>query len=503
MGARRQRSHRRGRQAPARRQGRCAGRFRRAVVRPRRSGGPGRLRRCRTRRARPCCMGVLAVRKPGAPKIRFEQPALDAKASDSEHLKAISVIEIVNDDMPFLVDSVMGELVDAGARRAVRRPSDPRRSSATRPASSGAAQIGRRDDRRMPRARASSTSMSTRIDDADAPRRSSSRRCERMLAAGPRRGGGLEADAPRASARSSPSSKTIRRRCRPRSIAEAIRFLDWLTAENFTLLGMRDYRACRTTRAGSSRLRDPGLGILRDPRRAGAQPRRRDGRHHARDPRLLRRAAALIVTKANVRSRVHRRVYMDYVGVKLFSPRQALGRTAIVGLFTSTAYTRSTRAIPYLRRKVAHVIETRRLRSREPFGQGARQHAGGLSARRAVPDRRGHALRLRDGDPGGSTSGRACARSCGATASTASSRSSVTCRRSDTTPSARADRRLSRQALRWARFGASIPSFPEGPLARALHHRSRSRGGTPDPAQGDVEGASIRAIARTFDDDLA
>src|SRR4029078_13619652 len=45
----------------------------------------------------------VATRKAGAPKIRLEQP----KASDGEHLKSISVIEIVNDDMPFLVDSVM------------------------------------------------------------------------------------------------------------------------------------------------------------------------------------------------------------------------------------------------------------------------------------------------------------------------------------------------------------------------------------------------------------
>src|SRR5436853_6067796 len=51
-----------------------------------------------------------ATRKPGALKIRIGQP----KAPDSEHLKSISVIEIVNDDMPFLVDSVMAELTERG-----------------------------------------------------------------------------------------------------------------------------------------------------------------------------------------------------------------------------------------------------------------------------------------------------------------------------------------------------------------------------------------------------
>ena len=52
----------------------------------------------------------LASRKPGEPKIRFESPL----AEMGKHFKAVSVIEIVNDDMPFLVDSVMGELSERG-----------------------------------------------------------------------------------------------------------------------------------------------------------------------------------------------------------------------------------------------------------------------------------------------------------------------------------------------------------------------------------------------------
>src|SRR5436309_10667114 len=61
----------------------------------------------------------VAARKAGAPKIRIEQP----KASDGEHLKSVSVIEIVNDDMPFLVDSVMAELTERGlAPRLVAHP---------------------------------------------------------------------------------------------------------------------------------------------------------------------------------------------------------------------------------------------------------------------------------------------------------------------------------------------------------------------------------------------
>ena len=62
---------------------------------------------------------------------------------------------------------------------------------------------------------------------------------------------------------------------------------------------------------------------------------------------FLNEPTLLIVTKSAVRSRVHRRVYMDYVGVKRFdADGKLVGEFRIVGLFTSTAYTRSTRTIP-------------------------------------------------------------------------------------------------------------------------------------------------------------
>src|SRR4029078_767296 len=61
---------------------------------------------------------------------------------------------------------------------------------------------------------------------------------------------------------------------------------------------------------------------------------------------------------ANVHSRVHRRVYLDYVGVKRFdSSGNLVGEHRIIGLFTSTAYNRTSHNIPYLRRKIAAVEE--------------------------------------------------------------------------------------------------------------------------------------------------
>src|SRR5438093_4099959 len=53
---------------------------------------------------------LLAVRKPGVPNIRFDAPAL----AGHDRLRVDSVLEIVNDDMPFLVDSVLAELTERG-----------------------------------------------------------------------------------------------------------------------------------------------------------------------------------------------------------------------------------------------------------------------------------------------------------------------------------------------------------------------------------------------------
>lgn len=67
---------------------------------------------------------------------------------------------------------------------------------------------------------------------------------------------------------------------------------------------------------------------------------------------FLQRPIALIITKANVKSRVHRRVHLDYIGVKLFDADGALaGELRIVGLFTANAYNRAPETIPISARR--------------------------------------------------------------------------------------------------------------------------------------------------------
>ncbi|MBR1208508.1 MULTISPECIES: NAD-glutamate dehydrogenase [unclassified Bradyrhizobium] len=141
-------------------------------------------------------------------------------------------------------------------------------------------------------------------------------------------------------------------------VAEANQFLQWLCADNFTFLGVREYRFSPDSDASDDITTGKGLGVLRDP---DAKVLRRGSemvvmtseiREFMHEPTLL------IVIKANVSSRVHRRIRMDYVGIKLYTPDGRLeGELRVVGLFTSGAYTRSARQIPYVRHKVTRALQ--------------------------------------------------------------------------------------------------------------------------------------------------
>ena len=136
---------------------------------------------------------------------------------------------------------------------------------------------------------------------------------------------------------------------------EARAFLEWLKDGQFLLLGMQQHGIdgeAHPLVEGSS------LGVLRDP---GATPLRRGRTPVDYTPEILAFLAepqALIITKASVKSRVHRSAFLDYVGVKLFSQAGKLsGEVRIVGLFTAAAYTNSAREVPVLRRKVEAVVQ--------------------------------------------------------------------------------------------------------------------------------------------------
>ena len=143
----------------------------------------------------------------------------------------------------------------------------------------------------------------------------------------------------------------------PAQIAElrqAQELLRWLDDGNFTFLGYREYDL--KNESGEDVLEpreESGLGLLR----GGAdtphqiQHLTEAGRRKAREKR------ALVITKANSRSTVHRSAYLDYIGVKSFDAAGNVnGERRFIGLFATTAYAGSVRDIPVVREKVAAVL---------------------------------------------------------------------------------------------------------------------------------------------------
>ena len=153
---------------------------------------------------------------------------------------------------------------------------------------------------------------------------------------------GLEADPPQA--------------VDPQEVAHTRRLLLWLATSHFTFLGYREYSLVRQD--GEDVLRaisGTGLGLLRyDQPHSGSFGRLSpEARAKARDPHLL------IITKANSRATVHRSTYLDYVGIKVFdADGEVTGEKRFLGLFTSSAYTESVLRVPIIDTKVHKVLAT-------------------------------------------------------------------------------------------------------------------------------------------------
>ncbi|MEJ0042922.1 MAG: hypothetical protein WDM81_12280 [Rhizomicrobium sp.] len=181
---------------------------------------------------------------------------------------------------------------------------------------------------------------------------------------------------------------------------ESIALLEWLGANHFTFLGARDYDFDPAGDGALVPVAHSGLGVLSDP---DARVIRRGPDRAALTPQVrafLTQPSPLIITKSNERSLVHRRVHMDYVGVKTFGADGKLtGERRFVGLFTSGAYSRRPSDIPLLRRKVANVLAHAGLPPASHDGKATGAYPRHLSARRAVPDLGRRPVRDRAGYP--------------------------------------------------------------------------------------------------------
>ncbi|MFI6160841.1 NAD-glutamate dehydrogenase [Micromonospora haikouensis] len=303
-------------------------------------------------------------RVPGELKLRIHEP--DA---DQHH----TVIEIVTDDMPFLVDSVtallnahhldvhllvhplvvvrrepLGRLVEVAAdvepddsidgdlvESWMRIEIDPVRDAAER-------EKLRRELQRV------LTDVREAVEDWPRMR-------QRALALADEL----------ATARTSDSRPPVPEK----DITDSVELLRWLAHDHFTFLGYREYRLVDAPGGEGPALEavlGTGLGILRSdsPEARALSSMTPEAHEKVLEKRLL------IITKANSRATVHRSAYLDYIGFKVFDDAgQVVGERRFLGLFSTAAYRTSVRELPVVRRKVAEVLDRSGLSQRSHSGK--------------------------------------------------------------------------------------------------------------------------------------
>lgn len=295
----------------------------------------------------------LTRREPGHHRISVIPTAGDKAFADLAD--PLTIIEISNDDMPFLLDSVLGELTSSGCEiRFVLHPI----LSVVRDADGVIDHLvvdranGKRSDGQSESfihihvAALGDTAMktiATALDRTLMDVRNAVTDWKQMVT---RLDDTIE------------TLKDALKKADVDSSSEVLDFLKWLRDDNFTFLGMRTYETeIDGGQIRLSRLPETSLGVLADPTALTLSRHLDDVNATSAITAFLTSRQAISITKSSMISRVHRRTMMDVIAIKLFSKKGKLtGELRVVGLFTSTAYTRPVRTVPYVRVKVDNVI---------------------------------------------------------------------------------------------------------------------------------------------------
>ena len=304
--------------------------------------------------------GLLQVRQRDAGNVQVFNPTVEEHGWDS----ASTVIQIVTDDSPFLVDSVgiaiaqCGTLVQSVVHPVVQ---------AERDAGGHLLQLAEEGERGRAESvmhfeleRQSEAAELMRLKQATEAALADVRACVRDWAAMRDQANAIAQDL---ATRQMPIDAAGR--------AEAQEFLRWIADDHFTFLGYREYEVAMT--GGEEVLRavaGSGLGILAG--RDSAPPRPLKSLA-ARDLPQSGAIDAIILTKTNSRSTVHRPGYMDYLSVLKFDANgRAVGEQRFLGLFTSGAYARRPWDIPLVRVKHDAVMQGSGLKPEGHSGKALR-----------------------------------------------------------------------------------------------------------------------------------
>jgi glutamate dehydrogenase len=261
-----------------------------------------------------------------------------------------SVLETNTDDLPFLVDSVSGELSSRGLQ--FSRLLHP--IIATEREGSGRVRSVRDPRGAAHRESIMHFDLDRRLSDAELAELEDA---VRATLANVR---AVVRDFPAMLERTNAMIKLARAgavRYEADEVEEVVDFLAWLQRGEFVYLGAREYDF---TEEGITLVPGSGLGILADESKSAFS--RPGGVSFDELPSYVRRSALdgdlLLVDKANAPAPVHRRERMDYIGVRRVDERgEIIGMSRLIGLFTTKAYAEPASETPLLGRKLRQCLE--------------------------------------------------------------------------------------------------------------------------------------------------
>ncbi|PIE24235.1 MAG: NAD-glutamate dehydrogenase [Neptuniibacter caesariensis] len=294
------------------------------------------------------CWQFIQQRKAGQVKVRVFNPDIEQHGWQSTH----TVIEVLQDDMPFLVDSLRMELnrrnltIHAIHSAVVSMKRDGEgelesvlkknsRAKGSHPESLVSIEVDRHTDKNdLHELEQALRNILEDVSIVVADFNPMVERCDQLAEAFAKSVKGYEDD----------------------TISEVHDFISWLK-EHFTFLGYDEYKLVQ--KSGKPVLEavlGSQLGLLKfcdeHCRSELAIGNDRDAEGFVLIPDILS------FTKSNRESSVHRPIYPDYISIKQFNNKgEVVGECRFLGLYTSSVYIQSSRQIPIIRRKVEAIME--------------------------------------------------------------------------------------------------------------------------------------------------
>ncbi|EAQ63449.1 hypothetical protein MED121_08066 [Marinomonas sp. MED121] len=297
-----------------------------------------------------CLWDFIKQRKSGTPKIRVYNPNYEEHSWHSTH----TVIEILTDDMPFLVSSLNMAIARLG--HTIHKTSHPLLNIKRNKQGEVTELLDKTGDQ------GNESLMRFEID-----RQSDSSTFEATAEALLNTLADVKNTVDDWPSMQQQMTEIIEESAKVKHLKndpehkENIDFLRWIANNHFTFIGFRAYDlAVKGDAAHLSLVKDSGLGTFRENKKEKAK------KNILLNDKLTKLALdnknLLVLTKSTAISTVHRPAHLDYLGIKRFNAKgEVIGEWRFFGLYSSAAYVARLQDIPLLSKKLEKIVQSTEL----------------------------------------------------------------------------------------------------------------------------------------------